>query len=90
MESASSGILAGVNAARAVLGREPLILPLTTMMGALANHVANCPSEDFQPMGAAFGLLPPLESKIRDKRERYEALADRAAGDMDEYLKVMQ
>ena len=47
------------------------------MMGALSRHVGESVTEDFQPMGASFGLLPGLETKIRDKRQRYEALADR-------------
>lgn len=86
MESASSGILAGANAARAILGEKPLILPVTTMMGALASYASSCPAKDYQPMGAAFGLLPPLEEKIRDKKERYTALADRAAADLEAVL----
>ena len=86
MESASSGILAGINAARQLTGRPPLILPETTMMGALAAHVSRSVTPDFQPMGAAFGLLPPLNEKIRDKKERYRALADRAQADLKAYL----
>ncbi len=77
MESAASGLLAGINAARRVKGQPPLILPIETMMGALAAHVST-PIEDFQPMGANFGILPPLETYIRDKKLRYAALAERA------------
>lgn len=77
MESAASGLLAGLNLARRLAGRETLVLPETTMMGALARYVSGYEGRDFQPMGANFGVLPPLEEKIRDKRQRYGALAQR-------------
>lgn len=82
MESASSGILAGINAARHIKGEAPLILKNTTMMGALAEYISSSPSKDFQPMGANFGVLPPLNEKIRDKRERYAALSVRGLNDL--------
>lgn len=82
MESASSGILAGINAARHIKGEQPLVLKNTTMMGALAEYISSSPSKDFQPMGANFGILPPLAEKIRDKRERYAALANRGLADL--------
>lgn len=78
MESASSGILAGINAARRAAGRESLVPGKRTMTGALAAYISDESVKHFQPMGAAFGLLEPLEEKIRDKRERYAALARRA------------
>ncbi len=78
MESAASGILAGVNAARRLMGQPSLSLPETTMMGALSRHISNGETADFQPMGASFGLLPPLGEHIRDKKERYGALARRS------------
>ena len=83
MESASSGILAGINAARYIKGEKPLILKNTTMMGALAEYISSSPSKDFQPMGANFGILPPLPEKIRDKRERYAALANRGLDELE-------
>ena len=78
MESASSGILAGYNAAQKILGKEKLVLPEITMMGALTKYISDETVKNFQPMGAAFGIIPPLEEKIRDKKERYEALAKRS------------
>ncbi len=78
MESAASGLLAGRNALRTSRGQKSLILPPETMMGALSRHVAESASGDFQPMGANFGVLPPIEPHIRDKKERYAALARRA------------
>ncbi len=78
MESASSGLLAGINAVRRAEGKESLVLPAVTMTGALAAYISDATVENFQPMGANFGILPPIEPKIRDKKERYAALADRA------------
>lgn len=78
MESAASGILAGYNAARRIFGEEPILLPKITMMGALSQYICDETVKNFQPMGAAFGIIDPLEEKIRDKKERYEALANRS------------
>ncbi len=86
MESASSGILAGKNAVRTLRSQPPLILPPKTMMGALAHHVCDMTVTDFQPMGANFGVLPPLENHIRDKKERYAALAARALEALSSYI----
>ena len=84
MESAASGLMAGINAARALLGEQPLVLPRETMIGALLHHVVDETVADFQPMGANFGILPPLDEHIRDKRRRYAALAQRSM----EYFKA--
>ena len=78
MESAASGIMAGINAVRRAEGREALILSEYTMIGALSHYISDGSVKDFQPMGANFGILPPIEPKIRDKKERYQALAERA------------
>lgn len=78
MESAASGILAGINAARRIKNEESLILPNETMMGSLSEHVSSSVSKNFQPMGANFGILPSLEVHIKDKKERYRALAERS------------
>ena len=83
MESAASGIAAGLNAARMLKGQEPLNLPDFTMIGALSGYISDESVVDFQPMGANFGILPPLPEKIRDKKLRYEALAKRS---LDWYL----
>ena len=86
MESAGSGILAGINLARRLQGRKPLLLPETTMLGALSRRVSQYAGKDFQPMGANFGVLPPLPEKIRDKRQRYMALSQRALCDLEPML----
>lgn len=86
MESAASGILAGRNAVYRQAGKETLVLPRETMVGALSDHVANSISGNFQPMGANFGVLPALEPHIRDKKERYAALAARSLNLLERIL----
>lgn len=87
MESAASGIIAGINAAAFVLGEEQLVLPKFSMIGALLNYICDDTVSDFQPMGANFGILPPLDVKIRDKRERYMALSKRSLDWFNENIK---
>ena len=87
MESAASGIVAGINAAARLMGKEPLILPDFTMTGALLSYICNPAVTDFQPMGANFGIIPPIEPHIRDKRERYAALSDRSLNWFDKNIK---
>jgi methylenetetrahydrofolate--tRNA-(uracil-5-)-methyltransferase len=76
--SVGSGWLAGVNAARFALGEELLELPRTTMLGALCHYVSCAEPDSFQPMKANFGLLPPLDPPVRNKRKRHQAYAERA------------
>ena len=83
MESAASGIVAGINAARKIKGEKPLALPDYTMIGALLGYITDETVKKFQPMGANFGILPPLDEQIKDKRERYGALSLRALGFYD-------
>ena len=77
MESAASGLMAGINLARRLKGEETVVLPKDTMIGALSRYISDESVKNFQPMGANFGVLPPLEEKIRDKQERYMQLANR-------------
>lgn len=86
MESASSGIMAGINAVHRMNGRQTLTLPGITMIGALSRYVASGGESDFQPMGANFGVMPPLEEPIRDKKERYAAISTRALKSFDRIL----
>lgn len=79
IESAATGILAGRNAARLALGRPPITLPVETMLGALVDYVAAYDGKDFQPMNSNWGIVPPLEERIRDKREKARRMAERAA-----------
>lgn len=86
MESAASGIMAGINAVRRADSKEPLRLEDKTMIGALSDYISDESVKNFQPMGANFGVLPPIEPKIRDKKERYAALAKRALDSLAETL----
>lgn len=83
MESAASGMLAGINAVRRLKGEQPFVLPVETMMGALSRYISDESVADFQPMGANYGILPPLPTRIRDKKERYGKLAQRALEALD-------
>ncbi len=87
MESAASGIMAGINALRYSENKPALTLPKTTMIGALSRYISDETVKNFQPMGANFGILPPIEPKIRDKKERYAAIANRAVDALKEELK---
>lgn len=86
----ASGLIAGINAAHYIKGLPPLILPLTTMTGALMHYITHADPEDFQPMKAIFGLLPkPGDDKRRPKKERYGFYAERALVDLEEYLQTV-
>ena len=89
VESAASGIVAGRALADRLMGKEPIRLPATTMLGALIDYV--CDWDDgyyveFDPMGANMGILPPLPENIRDKKLKYAKLAERALRDLDSLL----
>ena len=84
VESAASGILAAIHMSEKLSGRAPVLPPRTTILGALSAHISQF-SENFQPMNANFGILPPLDKEVRDKRERYRQLAERSLKDIEEY-----
>ena len=77
VESISSGFLAGLNIANEILGKESIIMPKETVIGALADYIST-QNEKFQPMNANFGILPQLPEKIKDKKERYKRLSDKS------------
>jgi methylenetetrahydrofolate--tRNA-(uracil-5-)-methyltransferase len=85
----ATGLLAGWNAARVMTGLEPLILPPTTMTGALCHYVTHASASDFQPMKANFGILPALEIYEKGKRKRAEAYACRALYELDAFLSAV-
>jgi len=78
VESAASGLVAGVNVAMAVLGKEPVDFPPETALGALAHYISNANTKNFQPMNVNFGLIPPLNIRIRKKKEKNALIAERA------------
>ncbi len=79
MESAASGIVAALSVISKIKGEDSVKFPRYTMIGALSDYISNSEITDFQPMGANFGVLPPLDEKIKDKQLRYQALAERSA-----------
>lgn len=90
MGNIATGLLAGWNAARLLRGKEPVALPTVTMLGALCHYVTNASLQDFQPMKANFGILPPLESEKRlDKRARAQAYAQRALSTLESFLQSL-
>ena len=87
MESAASGILAAINALAYISEKEPLVFPKTTMIGGILGYITDPENaKKFQPMGANFGILPPLETRIRDKKERYLRLSQRGLADFEKQL----
>lgn len=89
VESAASGLMAGLHAAREALGEAPVYLPAETAHGALANYVSNPEVENFQPMNVNFGIIPPLGMRIRKKREKNAMLAERALEKLAEFQKEL-
>lgn len=86
MESAASGIMAGINACRMLEDKKTMTLPDDTMIGALSAYISDPTVKKFQPMGANFGVLPELENRPRDKKERGAAYSQRALNSLNKYL----
>ena len=89
VESAASGLIAGINAARFVTGEQPLEFPAETAMGSMAKYITTANPDHFQPMNANFGLFPDLPVKIKGKQERNLQHADRALGIIQNFVKVL-
>ena len=90
VESAASGLMAGLAAARALLGLPEVEFPEVTAHGALANYISNQTIENFQPMNINFGLIPPLTVRIRKKREKNAQIAARALEALDGFLPALK
>ena len=89
MESVASGLVGGINMDRSLRGQTEWVAPSTTIIGSLQRHIST-PSQDFQPMNANFGILPPLEKPLRDKKQRKLQYYERAVSDMLDYIKDNQ
>jgi methylenetetrahydrofolate--tRNA-(uracil-5-)-methyltransferase len=87
LESAASGLLAGLNVRRRLSGQETLVFPPETALGGLARHLAGSPSVSFQPMNINFGLISPLSKKIRNKKEKNRKISERALTILDDFIK---
>ncbi|WP_436938381.1 FADH(2)-oxidizing methylenetetrahydrofolate--tRNA-(uracil(54)-C(5))-methyltransferase TrmFO [Staphylococcus xylosus] len=90
VESAASGLVAGINVAHKIQNKGEVIFPRETMIGSMAYYISHAKNEkNFQPMNANFGLLPTVENRIKDKKLRYETLANRALDYLDNYKKTL-
>lgn len=90
VESAASGMIAGINLAHRMLGKADVVFPRETMLGSMAYYISHASNnKNFQPMNANFGLVPPLEQRIKDKKERYETLAHRALEQLDYFKQTL-
>ncbi|MCL6587450.1 MAG: FADH(2)-oxidizing methylenetetrahydrofolate--tRNA-(uracil(54)-C(5))-methyltransferase TrmFO [Anoxybacillus sp.] len=87
VESAASGLVAGINAAQLVLGQELLVFPKETAIGSMAHYITSADPKYFQPMNANFGLFAPLEETIKDKKRRNEQYAKRALDTIQNFIK---
>ncbi|MCY9665283.1 FADH(2)-oxidizing methylenetetrahydrofolate--tRNA-(uracil(54)-C(5))-methyltransferase TrmFO [Paenibacillus alginolyticus] len=88
VESAASGLIAGMNAGRLAKGQSCLIVPEETTLGSMAHYITTADFKHFQPMNANFGLLPQLPERIRNKKEKYEKLANRALESIQNFKKT--
>lgn len=84
--NAATGLLAGINAVRLLCGQSPIVMPPTTMLGALCHYITHADPRHFQPMKANFGIMPPLERPPRDKHLRGVAYAERALADLQQVI----
>ena len=87
VESAASGLLAGINAARLALGDSPIVAPRTTAIGALAHYASHADPAHYDPTNITFGIMPPLDRPPRAKADRKQALSARALEDLDPFLR---
>jgi len=88
IESAASGLVAGVGAARRAAGNEPVAFPEETALGALGRYIAKSDAQNYQPTNIAFGLLPELPARIKDKARKRLAMANRALESLEQFQKV--
>lgn len=89
VESAAGGLVAGVNAARLALGQEPVTFPRASAIGSLLHYITHADPDNFQPMNIAFGLIPSDNVRMRDKRAKKRAIAERALAAVDAFQVVM-
>ena len=83
------GLIAGINAARLAVGKEPVVFPPETAMGSLAQYITTADPKHFQPMNANFGLFPPLPKRIRSREERNRQFAERALNNIQDFSREL-
>jgi len=89
VESAASGLVAGINAAKQVLNQELVVFPQETAIGSMSHYITTADPHNFQPMNANFGLFPPLEKRIRNKKEKNEKYAERALATIQNFSRFV-
>jgi methylenetetrahydrofolate--tRNA-(uracil-5-)-methyltransferase len=90
VEAAASGLLAALNVYARIKGLDPVVLPPTTALGSLIAYATDPETGNYQPMHVNFGILPPLDTRVRGKRERYAAYSARASADLAQWLDARQ
>ncbi len=89
VESAATGIIAGINASRLLEGKEPVVLPKVTMLGSLISYITTAPIKQFQPMNANFGIFPPLDVPEKKDEIKRAKMVERALAALDEWQKEL-
>jgi methylenetetrahydrofolate--tRNA-(uracil-5-)-methyltransferase len=89
IESAASGLLAGINAARLIHNKAPVVPPPTTALGSVLAYITDPSRKDFQPMNANFGLMPPIDAPAREKKVKKQLMAERALADLENWIAVV-
>ncbi|WP_123040031.1 FADH(2)-oxidizing methylenetetrahydrofolate--tRNA-(uracil(54)-C(5))-methyltransferase TrmFO [Cohnella candidum] len=90
VESAASGLIAGLNAGRLARGLDPVTLPAETTLGSMAHYITTADFRHFQPMNANFGLFPPLGHRVRSKKEKNDTIAERALAAIEDFAREWQ
>lgn len=85
VESAGSGLVAGINASLRAIGESPIVFPKNTAIGSMANYITSTSAKNFQPMNASYSLMPQLEKKIRNKQERHLMQSKIALDELNEF-----
>lgn len=88
IESAAMGMLSGINMAKMVLGQEPLVFPKNTAIGSLSNYISSAETKNFQPMHINFGIMPQINEKIRDKKERNLKVSKLSINSMKNFVEI--
>ncbi len=88
IESAAMGMLSGINMAKIVLGQEPLVFPKNTAIGSLSNYISSAETKNFQPMHINFGIMPQINQKIRDKKERNLKVSKLSIGSIKNFVEI--
>lgn len=86
VESASSGLVAGINAVRICQGEAPVVFPAETAHGSLCHYITTAPAKHFQPMNVNFGIMSPIKERIRDKKQKKLRIAERALEMLDKFI----